>query len=95
MRMPSRASVNLSLPVELVERAKKLGINLSRAAERGLIDAVDRAEKPGFYFGALKGDVSPPPLDVFAPMTDEEAQAERKPRTSRASGGTSVTARGA
>ena len=72
MRMPSRAPVNVSLPMRLVARAKKLGINVSRAAEDGLSEAVARAEHPGFRFGVLKAKLKSPPLDVFAPMTDEE-----------------------
>ena len=73
--MPARASVNLSLPVKLVERAKKLGINLSRAAEEGVCEAIQRTERPGFQFGALKNEVAPPPLEVFAPMTGDELDA--------------------
>ena len=72
MHMPSRAPVNVSLPITLVARAKKLGINVSRAAEDGLSDAIARAEHPGFRFGALKTKLKSPPLDVFAPMADEE-----------------------
>lgn len=67
--------MNLSLPTDLVSRAKKLGVNLSRAAEDGLAEAIARAESPGFRFGTLKGKVAPPPLDVFAPMSDEELDA--------------------
>ena len=65
----------MSLPVKLVGQAKKLGINISRAAEEGLSDAIARVENPGFRFGALKGTLAPPPLDVFAPMTDHELDA--------------------
>jgi post-segregation antitoxin (ccd killing protein) len=69
------APVNVSLPTKLVGRAKKLGINVSRAAEAGLNEAIAQAETPGFRFGALKGKVAPPPLDVFEPMTVKEASA--------------------
>ncbi|MCL2722887.1 MAG: type II toxin-antitoxin system CcdA family antitoxin [Polyangiaceae bacterium] len=73
--MPRRTPVNVSLPVELVSRAKELGINLSRAAEAGLAEAIAQANSPGFRFGALKDKVTSPPLDVFAPMTNEELDA--------------------
>lgn len=72
MRMPSKAPVNISLPVKLVARARKLDINISRAAEEGLREAIAQAERSGFRFGALKAKLAAPPLDVFAPMTDEE-----------------------
>ena len=37
-----RRSVNLSLDAELLKEAKALGINLSRAAEKGIADAIRR-----------------------------------------------------
>ncbi len=44
MTRPQRKSVNISLDVKLVAEAKKLGMNMSRAAEAGIANAV-AAEK--------------------------------------------------
>jgi antitoxin CcdA len=40
----ARRPTNLSLPVSLIEDARKLGINLSRACEQGIVAAV-KAER--------------------------------------------------
>ena len=37
-----RRATNITLNVELVEQARELGINLSRACERGIAEAVAR-----------------------------------------------------
>ena len=37
---PGRKRLNLTLPVDLVEEARAMGLNLSRACEGGLADAV-------------------------------------------------------
>jgi antitoxin CcdA len=39
-----RKPTNVTLNVALVSEARELGINLSRACERGIIDAVQRAK---------------------------------------------------
>ncbi len=41
---PSRKSTNLSLPADMVEEARALGVNLSRAAEEGIAKAL-KAER--------------------------------------------------
>lgn len=41
---PARRSANLSLDSALLEEARGLGVNLSRAAEEGLRDAVRAAK---------------------------------------------------
>ena len=43
-RSPSRKSVNLSIDADLLAEAKALSVNISRAAEHGIADAV-RKEK--------------------------------------------------
>jgi len=43
-RSPSRKSVNLSIDAELIAEAKALNINVSRAADEGISEAV-RKEK--------------------------------------------------
>jgi antitoxin CcdA len=39
-----RKSTHVTLPPELLERAKQLGINLSRASERGVREEIQEAE---------------------------------------------------
>ncbi|TFE37151.1 post-segregation antitoxin CcdA [Paraburkholderia dipogonis] len=39
-----RKSTNVTLPPEILERAKQLGINLSRASERGVREEIQEAE---------------------------------------------------
>jgi antitoxin CcdA len=41
-RPPSRKSVNLSIDVDLLSEAKALKVNVSRAADKGLADAISR-----------------------------------------------------
>jgi antitoxin CcdA len=43
-KAPARKSVNLSIDVDLIAEAKALNINVSRAADAGIADAV-RKEK--------------------------------------------------
>ena len=40
----TRKATNVSLPTDLLERAKELSINLSRASERGVREEVEAAE---------------------------------------------------
>ncbi|MDN7671102.1 type II toxin-antitoxin system CcdA family antitoxin [Burkholderia oklahomensis] len=40
----TRKPTNVSLPLELLERAKELHVNISRASERGLREEVQEAE---------------------------------------------------
>ena len=42
IRQGTRKATNLSIDRDLLEEAKRLGINVSRAAESGLLDAVRR-----------------------------------------------------
>lgn len=42
---PRKAPTNLSLPVELVRRARVLGLNLSQVVERALAAAIREAEQ--------------------------------------------------
>jgi antitoxin CcdA len=39
-----RKATNVSLPVDLLDRAKKAGVNVSRASERGLLEEVRAVE---------------------------------------------------
>jgi antitoxin CcdA len=39
-----RKATNVSLPVDLLDRAKKAGVNVSRASERGLLEEVQAVE---------------------------------------------------
>ena len=39
-----RKSTNVTLPPEVLERARQLGINLSRASERGVREEIQEAE---------------------------------------------------
>ena len=41
---PSRKATNVTLPVDVYERAKELGINFSRACEQALRDAIKAEE---------------------------------------------------
>jgi antitoxin CcdA len=40
----TRKSTNVTLPPEVLNRAKELGINLSRASERGVREEIQEAE---------------------------------------------------
>lgn len=40
----ARKSTNVTLPPEVLDRAKELGINLSRASERGVREEIQEAE---------------------------------------------------
>jgi len=40
----TRKPTNVSLPTDLLERARELNVNLSRASERGLREEVEAAE---------------------------------------------------
>ncbi|XUW93529.1 type II toxin-antitoxin system CcdA family antitoxin (plasmid) [Burkholderia sp. M6-3] len=40
----ARKATNVSLPTDLLERAKELNVNVSRASERGLREEVQAAE---------------------------------------------------
>ncbi len=63
-----RKSLNISVSEELITRAKALGINVSRAAEKGIEEAVRTYRKPGF----LKGKGASLPASFFEPLPDEE-----------------------
>lgn len=63
-----RKPLNVTVSEELVARAKALGINVSRAAEEGIEQAIRAYRKPGF----LKGKVGPVPDSFFEPLSDEE-----------------------
>ncbi|MDR6450190.1 post-segregation antitoxin (ccd killing protein) [Paraburkholderia terricola] len=41
---PARKSTNVSLPADLLDRAKRLDVNISRASERRLREEVHEAE---------------------------------------------------
>ncbi|MGF6767623.1 antitoxin CcdA [Paraburkholderia sp. GAS199] len=43
-RRATRKPTNVSLPTDLLDRAKQLDVNVSRASERGLRDEVREAE---------------------------------------------------
>ena len=49
MRMVAvvRRRVSITLPPELVERAKKLGLNISKVCENALLDVIHRLEAEG------------------------------------------------
>ena len=42
----NKAQVQITLPPELVEKARKYGLNISKIAENALDDAVRRMESP-------------------------------------------------
>ena len=42
---PSKRATNVSLRADLIEEAKRLGINVSEACERGLADQVKKARE--------------------------------------------------
>jgi antitoxin CcdA len=44
LEVRARKSTNVTLPPEVLERAKELGINLSRASERGVREEIQEAE---------------------------------------------------
>jgi antitoxin CcdA len=44
LEVKPRKSTNVTLPPEMLERAKQLGINLSRASERGVREEIQEAE---------------------------------------------------
>ena len=51
----SRRSINLTLPASLIEEAKKLGLNLSSAAEAGVAAEVARAARERFAEDIRRG----------------------------------------
>ena len=44
LEVRARKSTNVTLPVEVLDRAKELGINISRASERGVREEIQEAE---------------------------------------------------
>jgi len=44
LEVRARKSTNVTLPLEVLERAKELGINLSRASERGVREEIQETE---------------------------------------------------
>jgi antitoxin CcdA len=44
LEVRARKSTNVTLPPEVLDRAKELGINLSRASERGVREEIQEAE---------------------------------------------------
>lgn len=63
-----RQPLNITVSKELVARAKALGINVSRAAEAGIEQAILAYRKPGL----LKGKVGPIPESFFEPLSEDE-----------------------
>jgi len=51
----SRRSINLTLPVSLIEQAKKLGLNLPSAAEAGVAAEVARTARARFAEDIQRG----------------------------------------
>lgn len=66
-----RKALNVTVSEELVARAKALGINVSRAAESGIAEAIRAYREPGF----LKGKVGNVPASFFEPLPDEQLSA--------------------
>lgn len=44
-RNPLRQRVNLTIRADVIEAAKELGLNASKAAEAGIVDAIRRARE--------------------------------------------------
>jgi antitoxin CcdA len=44
LEVRARKSTNITLPPEVLDRAKELGINLSRASERGVREEIQETE---------------------------------------------------
>jgi antitoxin CcdA len=44
LEVRARKSTNVTLPLEVLNRAKELGINLSRASERGVREEIQETE---------------------------------------------------
>lgn len=44
LEIRARKSTNVTLPPEILDRAKELGINLSRASERGVREEIQETE---------------------------------------------------
>jgi antitoxin CcdA len=44
LEVRTRKSTNVTLPLEVLDRAKELGINLSRASERGVREEIQETE---------------------------------------------------
>jgi post-segregation antitoxin (ccd killing protein) len=63
-----RKPLNVTVSEELIARAKALGINVSRAAEDGIEQAIRAHRTAGF----LKGKVGPVPDSFFDPLPEEE-----------------------
>jgi post-segregation antitoxin (ccd killing protein) len=63
-----RKPLNVTVSEDLVARAKALGINVSRAAEEGIEQAIRAYRQPGF----LKGKVGPVPASFFEPLPEQE-----------------------
>lgn len=63
-----RKPLNVTVSEELVARAKALGINVSRAAEDGIEQAIRAYRKPGL----LKGQVGRVPESFFEPLPEAE-----------------------
>ncbi len=68
-----RKALNVTVSEDLIRRAKALGINVSRAAEEGIEQAIRAYRKPGF----LKGKVEPVPESFFEPLPEEELRGWR------------------
>ena len=66
-----RVDVTLSLPQDLVERARSAGLLTEEQIERWLIDELDRQRKLDRFFGKLDRLA-----EIEPPMTEEEINAE-------------------
>lgn len=66
-----RKALNVTVSEELVARAKALGINVSRAAESGIAEAIRAYREPGF----LKGKVGNVPASFFEPLPADQLSA--------------------
>jgi len=44
LEVRTRKSTNVTLPLEVMDRAKEIGINLSRASERGVREEIQETE---------------------------------------------------
>ena len=84
------ARVNISVPDELVERARAAGLNVSRLASAAVADELDRLDKIAAldaYLAALEDELGPvPPKDAAAASKwadDLLSPAPRRPTSSR------------
>ena len=69
----ARKPTNVSLPTDLLERARELNVNVSRASERGLREAVEAVEAAEARAWAMIGLPAGTRISIVAGVTDMRA----------------------